>query len=649
MVEFFQTLVAVTIILGGSAGLGMLFDNRQVNKSIDSNWSWFDRVALGVGIFATVITILSLYALNALIVGCILLIGIVNLINNISRFNTIKFFNTGILTLWSWRLGFVLTLVFFCVVIISGLAPTTDADTLAYHLDLPMAWSETEKLTSVERLEAFAPLTVHMLHASALILGGERSVTLLNSIAHVALFISVLRMASQWFPQLPFRWNLLSALGLASAPVLLLGLGSGKVEYWLTVWTVCGFIKLVQFNEHGDLKDAWLSGCFLGFCIASKYYGLISVIAWSGIVALCIFLTPHENRRLLLKGAWIILLGTMIFGSFWYLRNYVLLGNPLFPAFKSIFHTDILNQSHEVLLNDMMALKKPFGKSLTGFFKALVSVSFLGPAMLGPLVVFLGVGVLLRNKSVQMLYSVRAFAFIFIVVWFLLAFQRSRHLVPMLAVVVPIGAACWYMALAKWPRLRSALHGLLILGVICELSIGALIASQSAFAAFGLESPNELRSRTIPGYECVQWINEHLKNQDRLLFDRRIHSALLHCDSEQISFFSMKFIVSNVDSQQLLLKELKKNGITHILLVPLPEESWDEIVPPNRQDFANEVLYFEMNFRWILYEYLREKGTLLHQSKDRVSQGGRLFGEKVTNDVRVYRLPESLTSSPKNL
>lgn len=640
MMDVLRALIAAAAMAGGALGWGRLLVRRHGDEEAGQSWIWLDRLALGIGIQGLFVTLLAPVSLSVPVVGILVAIGIVLLLRDEGWKGFWRSLCGGLKCLLEWRLGLVLVCVFVGVVMVAGIAPTTDADTLAYHLDLPLAWTAAGQLISIDRIEAFGPMTVHMIHSAAFLLGGERCVTLVNGIGHVVLMLAALRIGLRFFPEVSWRWMLLAALGLAGAPVLLLALGSGKVEFWLTVWTACGFVRLLAFVDDRALSDAILAGSFLGLCVGSKYYGLISVIGWGVIGLLALVSASQMQRASLFKGAIALGAATAVVGSFWYVRNYAMLGNPLFPAFKSVFPTHVFDETHNALLKDMMALKKPFGRSPLGFVEAMMTVSLVGKGILGPMVAFLGLGLAFGFKGKPIVRPILLFAAVFVAVWYVMAFQRSRHLIPMLAVAVPVGTGCWYLFLARWPRLQSTLRMLMIVGVGAQLAVGALIASQSAAAAVGIEPADELRARTIPGFACVKWANENLQLGDRLLFDRRNHSALLHVDSEQISFFSFRFRVAGIDSRKALLEELRKHDITHVLLVPLPGEEWAHSSPVSREDFSSDVMFHEIRLRRILFDYLLEHGRLEFRSQDTVAQGGRLFGTKTTTDGRVYRLPD---------
>ena len=97
--------------------------------------------------------------------------------------------------------------------------------------------------------------------------------------------------------------------------------------------------------------------------------------------------------------------------------------------------------------------------------------------------------------------------------------------------------------------------------------------------------------------------------------------------------------MSNVNSQETLINELKRHKITHVLMVPLPNENWAQIdADLRREDFQNEAMFHEIRLRRLLFEFLQNNAKLLFESEDAISQGGRLLGTKNINKSRVYRI-----------
>jgi hypothetical protein len=103
-----------------------------------------------------------------------------------------------------------------------------------------------------------------------------------------------------------------------------------------------------------------LAGLFLGFATTVKYNGLVAALAAVGVMG-------YKARSRLL---WVIF-GLAIASGPFYMRNYILYGNPIFPFF------DILFQGTEIQMLTLHEVQYTFGNPIGAALNVLLTVSFI--------------------------------------------------------------------------------------------------------------------------------------------------------------------------------------------------------------------------------------------------------------------------------
>jgi len=188
-----------------------------------------------------------------------------------------------------------------------------------------------------------------------------------------------------------------------------------------------------------------MAGIFTGLAVGTKYYGLISGVAFGLLIPVSLW----RGRRFPLRKAVaaISLYGLMsvVVGSPGYIRNMMDTGNPVYPAFYGIFggrdwrpevndaFTAMVNGAESRGWSDfasfvlapwrMTVQGDRFGEASTGFGQL-----FLAFAQVVVLLLFRG-----NEANRPFLFYSLLFAFVFFTLWLWGGVHRHRHLIPVMA------------------------------------------------------------------------------------------------------------------------------------------------------------------------------------------------------------------------
>ncbi|MDA1091604.1 MAG: glycosyltransferase family 39 protein, partial [Proteobacteria bacterium] len=459
---------------------------------------------------------------------------------------------------------------------LEALAPPADADTLAYHFFRPKQFLEAGRINFIPQvLEGAVPLGVQMTYVPALALGGEMALTLwtmLSGWAAAALLFVLSRR------HLGLNWSLAVTLIYLTTPAVLYGGGNGQVEPRIALFVLVSAWAAVRALETGRLRYAVLAGLGCGFFAAAKYTGLLFAGA-TGVVLLF-------QRRWLAYGA--VFGATLIAAGFqWYTWNGMHTGDPVFPMlFQWLGRDDLAfwNKAHDLIFKGAyFPAENPLSHSFLSFFlfpfKATLdfaSVMDAGRVGFGPygllVLPFAALGFWRyrdrARRSPLLIYA--SLAFLFYVLWFFFGgSQRIRHLLP----VLPLFLICVTVAAERFTAGKTH-RGPLIASVMAVVILQMAVQGIFALNYFKFQIKGESRqaflTRNVDAFPPVPWINANLKKSDRVLISFRQIQYYLNVPV----FYASPLAQSTVEllpkktSAQKLYRQLRSQGVTHMLLTP---------------------------------------------------------------------------------
>ncbi|HBC73242.1 MAG: hypothetical protein UX91_C0012G0008 [Candidatus Amesbacteria bacterium GW2011_GWB1_47_19] len=257
--------------------------------------------------------------------------------------------------------------------------PPGEGDSLAYHIPLARMVIAGE-LWQKNKLTApglYYPGAGEAMQAVMMITG--LPLNLFNVLGWIILVLAV-REAGK---RLGLGTGLATVFGISVGmwPSVLRLLLTQTVDIWLAVWWTVAWIFL---REPKKTLGYWVAtGAVLGMLVGTKFSGVL----FAGVLLL--FYGRRMWEKVTLRGAAICILGIVIFGGWWYGRNWILTGNPVYPGSLGwwrgdpAFLTDDWN-----FVKTLVFTPGGWGKMAT----ALVSEYLLWPV--------LGIGVIILNFKV---------------------------------------------------------------------------------------------------------------------------------------------------------------------------------------------------------------------------------------------------------
>ena len=223
--------------------------------------------------------------------------------------------------------------------ILSLAPPIEDFDAIFYHLTVPSWWLRDGGLSLIAIPHYWYPQIVEGSFVWPMVLGLDTATHLI----HFTWFILTIILLWHWTRQLwdnSIAWDVL--LILLTMPSLLWLASWAYTDYALTFAGLATLYSLWKWQ--GTQKNGWLfiSGIMAGVAVSVKYTGF--VVPLTGVL-LVVFWEQGILQQL--KKVVYFSATTILVASPWYLRNWIWMGNPIYPfIFEGRFWDSFLALSY---------------------------------------------------------------------------------------------------------------------------------------------------------------------------------------------------------------------------------------------------------------------------------------------------------------
>ncbi|BCM90760.1 hypothetical protein IAD21_02620 [Abditibacteriota bacterium] len=428
-----------------------------------------------------------------------------------------------------------------------------DYDSLVYHLAVPAQWLRAGRVAQLPfDHHSYFPFVAEMLYALAL---GVRDAVFAKLFHWVMLVFGALALITLGKRAGGKTAGLWAAALFVSLPMAQSESTTAYVDLAFSTFAWSGIALFCEalFDVSDDTRTRrlhWIgSGLFCGLCLGSKYFGWL-IFGFLGLWLLVTSARASETtgigRERWMRLAWLAVPALAV-GGFWYARNLLWTGNPVFPFAYAIFGGRGWTSAMAVAYDADQARfgfgKTPFdllvlpfrlamspvslGATLwplpsspptdgvhSGFFDVTVA-DVLFAVFPGPVLLATGVPAFLARRKGEL---VGFLAWMFAFLWFFWAMtsQQIRYLFPALGILCVLSG--WMLAtrLPRFPLAMRIAGGCLALWMVFSPGV-ALWRAESNFAVLtGAQTPDDFLRRSFAGYEAMQWIGANTPASSRI-------------------------------------------------------------------------------------------------------------------------------------
>ena len=230
-----------------------------------------------------------------------------------------------------WLAAAVLALGFAAA---GALAPVTDYDAVWFHLHFPNVFLAHGRLVDLRaEYVSLYPMTWELWFGYGLAFGGPTTATLLH-FATLPLTAMVVFALTRRYAAAASPW--LAVALFVTTPTILWEATTPYVDLAFALHVVVMVLALLRYRETARRQWLILAALELGLALATKHVGLIVLaIACAGTLVLA--LRDGRGTSMALRGAVTLGAVSLLVPLPWYLRAWILTGDPVFPELFSIF------------------------------------------------------------------------------------------------------------------------------------------------------------------------------------------------------------------------------------------------------------------------------------------------------------------------
>ncbi|MBN1688192.1 MAG: hypothetical protein JW893_03755 [Candidatus Omnitrophica bacterium] len=473
-------------------------------------------------------------------------------------------------------------------------ASYVDGDSLVYHLYLPKMFVLMGKIWHIPYSEhAFWPLLAEMSFVPGEVLHTIVLSKAVSFLLYVALSLSCGYFV--WTRTQNMTASLLTTLLIAGGPVFFFHAPSTYNDIFFSTFLIMALLLMRMESSKGKgWGVSFLAGLFCGAAVATKYLALYGVVAMSPVILLEWF-QGHQKKQVF-RNNLLFLFGLTLAGLPFYLRSWIVYGNPVFPFAQKIFGTPFgygLTQAGLVGSNVSHFIAGT-GKGVLDFILLPVSMTFK-PALFG------GdkLGLLFLVSFPLMLFSFRkhlylwCFLLVYTVIWFNLS-QYTRYLLPGLALVAVLSGIGFANVQKRYARLAQVMGATFVL-------IGFI---QLLWAGYHVKKDFFVRT-SDPARGMGQWVSARINNPKEkvlLVGDNKAYYYDLIAIREMTFRNFTRY--PDFDREEKTVQLLDKNDIRHIAIVA---DSHPYSQSRQSEDRFRPEPYFKELTRVGYYENISEK------------------------------------------
>ena len=409
-------------------------------------------------------------------------------------------------------------------VFLSALTPPTDADALGYHLAAPALFlSRHAVVASFDNVGANYPINVDLLYLFGLAAGSDVAAQLVHFTIALVVSVGILAFATRYFNR---RIGLIGMVAFWLSPVVGLEASAPIIDLGQTLYEFLAVYAFFIWRGCREPRRMVLTGAMLGFALSSKYLAVVGL----GLLVLLIMADNFRSTSLRICGKNVVIMVgvAVVIASPWYLKNWIWLGNPVYPFFLGNYGMDGNIRPPAGALGGLSAwMGMGLGHDLNALlwfpWNVYVHWQFFGAPTNrgGPtfLFLFLPLYLLLPKRSiVQWLLLICAIRF---AAWWVYI-QNVRYLI----VVFPwLGLITAYVISGLADRWRPSLRfGLaLMVGFSCLIGValqwGFLFALRENAVPFlvGAISRDQYLDENLLSYPATRFMNTRLPADARIL------------------------------------------------------------------------------------------------------------------------------------
>lgn len=470
------------------------------------------------------------------------------------------------------KLALAVLLVFLFLAFILAMTPETGKDALVYHLGAPKLYLRHHGFYFIDgNIFSNLPFHTEMLFLIGLFLQGDVLAKCMAFAVFPVLLLGIRQFAIHKMENnsLPY----LSMLLFATVPSVFMLSTTAYIDLYVALYSMGAVFTFLNWQKKRERTWLLFSGFFTGLAASCKYSALF--LSFLGVLGILWTHRQMEDTKAALRDLLLYILFVVIWGIPFYLKNWIMTGNPLYPFMYNIFGGKGLDPELAHLYN-VLYWYMGMGREWLDYIMLPWNVSFYArmdstrfDGIIGPL--FLIVlpflfGIQRKDTRLKMILIYCGAYFLF---W-ASASQDIRYLTP----ILPFLALLVGLVLSSYQQQKAVTVFLGIVTAGCIIFngyhiVGAFVRINPVNVVIGKEDREAFLTRSLSHYPMYRFINNNLP-QDAKVFLVYMRNLGFLCDWDCYSdsmyeHYTLKKILAASSSTEEVRQKIKSMGFTHIM------------------------------------------------------------------------------------
>jgi len=479
-------------------------------------------------------------------------------------------------------------------IVILAWTPPVSRDALTHHLAVPKLYLRHGGIYEIPFMPfSYFPMNIDLLYLVSLYFGSD----ILPKYIHFSFaLLSAFLIFSYLRTRIGRQYGLLGAAFFLSTPIIVKLSTTVYVDLGLIFFSTASLLLLLKWAERRfEQRFLMVSALCCGMAMGTKYNGLISFFLLTLFVPFIHSSYAEDKKAGAVKslryGALFFAIAVVVFTP-WMIRNYLWTSNPLYPLYDQWFNPD--DPAHWHTIGVFTYRSVVYHEAWWQIALLPIRVFFQGvdgdpqyfdgrlnPFLLVfPLFAFYRLGT--ESDSIRMeLKAMICFAVLFFAFAFFSSSLRIRYIAPIIPPLVMLSMFGLKKLVIQVQALKTrlmrniSLTGLVLLLCFAHwLNFRYIVDQYRDVDPFsylgGTVTRDEYIEKHRPEYPTMQYINESLPPAARILFIFMGNRGY-YCDREYIfdminNRSMLKSLVQASNTSQDLLFQIRKRGITHLLI-----------------------------------------------------------------------------------
>ncbi|MGR3309217.1 MAG: ArnT family glycosyltransferase, partial [Candidatus Brocadiales bacterium] len=458
--------------------------------------------------------------------------------------------------------------IFLFIPFVTSFSPVSTSDAIEYHMALPKIYLIKHALVHIQgNWYSTLPAATEMLYLLGLAVSNDTLSKLFSFSITIMFFFSLFYAGTRFFTK---SVGYLSIIVFLTINRVFFFYSEPWVDISFTLFSLLGVFAFLNWLETRNDPWLYLSVLCCGFTASIKFHGLFIIC----LFVLGFFIMVEKDKRFFKRLLWCALLGGIV-SLPWYVRSWILTGNPVFPLFRGLFearhwsastaetfqqaylHTGLFSRLQDFLL----FTAGTFFPGLAAWYTTpLIFSMFLIPAF-----------VMFRqwNRWVKFLLIAGFLQYVFT----FFSSPNLRFMFPCFAMLSLVVGYSAYILFEKYKFLRMPIIASFTIFIAIGLFKGYRMNEIQLFVGLGSVGKEEFLTKTYRGlydYDITSWVNKHLPKAGSKILSWKRYNYYLDIDYMCAVPTLGPFDFSEVHDADSFYKYIQGYGITHLFYSSYP-------------------------------------------------------------------------------